>query len=188
MSYRPPFSYWLTVTIPSNLSNMPGLADAVSQQVREATENTLYELDRDNMPESFAMRVNENAGTVPQNTCVDTQLVAVSKANPLLTFDLTCLNEEDKSEQHHFTFKAGKTLAHNMARLIEADDFELQELARLTLTRDRAVYLLRRLLTEISAENKDPVRQSVELLSGMLRAAVKPDGANNNTASLEDLL
>lgn len=189
MSYRPPYSYWLTVSIPDNMSNMPGLLDTVADQVKYITDQDISQVDASDMPTSFSMQVDDDLGTVEEIADIENKMLWVSGKNPLLTFDLTCLNEEDKSAQTIYRFYNGKTFFERHARLIEADNDELQALAALTLTRDRAVYLLNKLFQEINETSKDPAKDSLQLISGILSAAIpKAPEAQQDDISIEDCL
>lgn len=188
MSYRPQCSYWLTVVIPRDMADMPGLASTVVRQVREATCDGIHVVDLADMPLSFDMHVAEDVGTVEQIPDIEAVMCRISDEHRRLTFKLSCLNEEDKSEQHAWQFQAGKVVYHKQARLIDADDEELQGLAALSLTRDRAVYLLRRLFDYLKRESDDPVRDTSALMANLMKEACKADDDKDTGYSAEDAL
>lgn len=175
MSYRPQFSYWLTVHIPRDMSDMPGLASTVIRQVREATDDDIHDADLADLPLSFSMHVADSNGTVEEISDIETIMCRISDEHRRLTFDLTAINEDDKSEQHAWQFLGGKVVRHNMARLIDADDEEMLELASLSRTQDRAVCLLRRMFDYLRRESDDPVRDMSALMSKLMAEASGQD-------------
>lgn len=188
MSYRPQFSYWLTVHIPRDMSDMPGLASTVIRQVREATDDDIHDTDLADMPLSFGMHVADSNGTVEEISDIEAIMCRISGEHRRLTFDLTAINEDDKSEQHAWQFLEGKVTRHNMARLIDADDEEMLGLAAIPLTRDRAVYLLKRLFNYLKRESDDPVRDTSALMANLMKEACKTDDDKDTGYSAEDAL
>lgn len=182
MSYRPQFSYWLTVHIPHDMSNMPGLASTVIRQVREATDDDIHDADLADLPLSFSMRVADSNGTVEEISDIEAIMCRISNEHRRLSFDLTAINEDDKSEQHAWWFMDGKVMCHNMARLIDADDDEMLGLASLSRTQDRAVFLLKRMFSYLRRESDDPVRDMSALIGKLMTEASCPDDPGEDPA------
>lgn len=123
---RDQFSYWITVTPDKTL---PGPRGGLLKALAAALAQTpvldpcsLLRIDPDSEEECLCIEVNPTVGTIEEDTGIRTALDAFVPQWPGFRFELTELDEDDKSVQIHSVWHAGKLVRRGHARLVRADE------------------------------------------------------------------